>query len=327
MIKYVLRRIAGWCFMIFLATNLTYFLANAFLKPRVNFQLRRPPLPDDQIDRLLDEHNLNDKIPIIERWWTWLTDIVTRWDWGTSVDGLVVNTEIANRMWVSAQLVLGATILSTVIGIALGVYTAARQYKWQDRIAQQTSVVTLNIPAPVMAAAVVAIAIAINEKVGSRIFFVAGAQSIGVQGFWPKLVDSLQHLVLPTVALTVIGYAGFHFLQRSLLLDNINADYVRTARAKGLPLSKAIRKHALRTSIIPVATTVAFQIPGIFTGAVITETIFAWEGIGRYFTTTIAKNDVHGAVAIAAFSALLTAIGAILSDVLIAALDPRVRVS
>ena len=327
MIKYVLRRIAGWILMIFLATNLTYFLASTFLQPRSNYLGRQPPVPEATVDALLDRYNLNDKVPIVQRWWGWLSDIVTQWNWGYSPEGVSVNEQISYRMWVSAELVLAATILSTVLGIGLGVYTAARQYKWQDRAAQQISIVTLNIPAPVMAAAVVTLAIAFNQAVGTTVFFVAGSSSIGVTGLWPQFVDTLQHLVLPTISLLVIGYAGYHFLQRSLLLDNINADYVRTARAKGLTLSQAIRKHALRTSIIPVATTVAFQIPSIFTGAVITETIFAWEGVGRYFTTTIAKNDIHGAVAIAAFGALLTAIGAILSDIVIAALDPRVRVS
>lgn len=102
---------------------------------------------------------------------------------------------------------------------------------------------------------------------------------------------------------------------------------MRTARAKGLTKAAAIRRHALPTSIIPVATSVAFSIPAIFTGAVISETIFGWEGMGRYFVTTISQNDVHGVVAVAAFGALVTAIGAVLSDAVVAALDPRVRVS
>ena len=107
----------------------------------------------------------------------------------------------------------------------------------------------------------------------------------------------------------IVGYAQYHFLQRSLLLDNINADYVRTARAKGLTKAQAVRKHALRTSLIPVATQVAFTIPTIFTGAILTERIFAWQGMGRYFLDTINNNDINGVVAVAAFGAVLTAIG------------------
>ncbi len=246
---------------------------------------------------------------------------------GREPDRGSVNEQVAYRMWVSAELVLGATILTTVLGIALGVYTASRQYKLADRIGQATSIITLNIPIVVAAFAIVLLAIGLNNATGTRIFYVTGNASQGVEGFFPTLIDVLQHLTLPTIALVLTGYASIHFLQRSLLLDNINADYVRTARAKGLTKQQAIRKHALRTSLIPVATQVAFTIPAIFTGAVLTETIFAWNGMGRYFIETITKNDIHGTVAIAAFGAVLTAIGAILADIAVVVLDPRVRVS
>ena len=111
-----------------------------------------------------------------------------------------------------------------------------------------------------------------------------------------------------------------------LLLDTISADYVRMARAKGLTKAQAIRKHALRTSLIPVATQVAFSIPGLFTGAVLTETIFNWQGMGQYFIDTLNKMNINGVVAVAAFGALMTAIGAVLADIAVVVLDPRVRV-
>ncbi|MGO2063177.1 ABC transporter permease [Leucobacter sp. UCMA 4100] len=185
----------------------------------------------------------------------------------------------------------------------------------------------MNVPIVVAAFAVVMLGIAINDAAGTRIFFVTGSSSTGVTGFFPVLIDTLQHLALPTIALVLVQYASIHFLQRSLLLDNISADYVRTARAKGLTKPQAIRRHALRTSLIPVATQVAFTIPTVFTGAVISEKIFGWNGMGSYFLDTIANNDIHGTVAIAAFGAVLTAIGALLADIAVVILDPRVRVS
>ncbi|HTZ43384.1 MAG TPA: ABC transporter permease, partial [Jatrophihabitans sp.] len=102
--------------------------------------------------------------------------------------------------------------------------------------------------------------------------------------------------------------------------------FVRTARATGLTRAQAIRRHALRASLIPTATSVAFTIPSVFTGAIITETVFGWRGMGTYFTQTIAQNDVHGTVAVAAFGAVTTAVGAILADIATVALDPRIRV-
>jgi peptide/nickel transport system permease protein len=326
MLRYLVRRAAGWLLMIIVATNLTYFLANAFLDPSANYLQLRPPRSPEQISRSLAQYNLSPDTPLLERWWHWVTGIALHWDWGASPIGDSVNSQIAFRIGVSAQLVLLATILSTLIGVALGVYTAARQYKFADRFQQGLSVITLNIPMPVAGLAVVLMAIGLNQSVGGTLLYVAGAQTPGLTGFWPLLLDRLQHLVLPTMALIITSYAGLHMTQRALLLDTINSDYVRMARAKGLTREQAIRRHGLRTSLIPVATSVAFAIPALFTGAVITETIFAWEGMGRYFTNTISKNDIHGAVAVAAFGALMTAIGAILADIAVVALDPRVRV-
>lgn len=327
MIKHLVKKVVSWVFIVFLATNIAYLMAATFLNPRSNYVGRRPPLSDEQVSRILQPLNLDDSQPLHERWWNWLSGVLFRWDWGTSPVGDSVNEQIANRIWVSAQLLLLATILSVLIGIALGVYTASRQYKAGDRFFQGLSIVTMNTHVVVASIAVVAVALWINEATGTRIFYVTGAASPGVEGFFPTIIDLLQHLLLPTISLIIISYASYHLMQRTLLLDNLNADYVRTARAKGLTREQAIRRHALRTSIIPVATSVAFSAPGIFTGAVMTERIFAWNGMGAYFIETISKNDINGAVAVAAFGALMTAVSAILADIAVVALDPRVRVS
>ncbi len=325
--KYLIKKTLGWLLMIFLATNLAYLLAASFLDPRSNYTGRRPPLSPEEINSLLEPYNLSPDTPLVQRWWTWLTNILTKWDWGQSPVGEVVNSEISYRIWVSAQLLLLSTILSILIGVAVGVYTASRQYKTGDRIWQGISIVAMNTHVVVASIAVVWGALKINELSGKKIFYVVGSHSLDVEGFFPKLVDSAQHLILPTISLVFISYASYHMTQRTLLLDNLDADYVRTARAKGLTRQQAIRKHALRTSIIPVATSVAFSIPGIFTGAVMTERIFGWNGMGQYFIETISKNDVNGAAAVAAFGAAMTAISAVLADLVVVALDPRVRVS
>lgn len=327
MTKYLIKKTLGWLLMIFLATNLAYLLAASFLDPRSNYTGRRPPLSPEEINSLLEPYNLSPDTPLVQRWWTWLTNILTKWDWGQSPVGEVVNSEISYRIWVSAQLLLLSTILSILIGVAVGVYTASRQYKAGDRIWQGISIVAMNTHVVVASIAVVWGALKINELSGKKIFYVVGSHSLDVEGFFPKLMDSAQHLILPTISLVFISYASYHMTQRTLLLDNLDADYVRTARAKGLTRQQAIRKHALRTSIIPVATSVAFSIPGIFTGAVMTERIFGWNGMGQYFIETISKNDVNGAAAVAAFGAAMTAISAVLADLVVVALDPRVRVS
>ncbi|MGW1429533.1 ABC transporter permease [Streptomyces sp. NPDC002431] len=327
MLRYVTRKAAGWLLMIVVAANATYFLASWFLDPRANFRELRPVRTEEQIDRALAPYNLSPQEPVLHRWWDWFTSVVLHFDWGRSPTGVAVNGEIGYRALISGELVIVATVLSVVIGVGLAVYTASRQYGWADRISQAVSIAVFNVPTAVAALAVVFVAIWLNQHAGLTFLYVAGENSPDVQGVFATIGDRLLHLILPTVSLTLMGYVGYHLTQRSLLLDTINADFVRTARATGLTRSRAIRRHALRAALIPTATSVAFSIPAMFTGAVITETIFGWNGMGRYFIQTISKNDVHGTVATAAFAAVLTAIGAILADVATVFLDPRVRVN
>ena len=207
MIKYLLRRLLGWVLMIVIATNITYFLAWLYLDPENNYVGRRPPLSADQIDNLLGPRNLSESVPLIERWWTWFSNILFHWNWGLSPTGESINEQVAYRVWISAELVLGATIITTILGIALGVYTASRQYKLADRIGQGTSIITMNIPTVVAGFALVLLAINFNNAVGTTVFYVVGSSSQGVEGFFPVLVDVLQHLTLPTLALVLTGYA------------------------------------------------------------------------------------------------------------------------
>ncbi|MGA4838271.1 ABC transporter permease [Streptomyces sp. G45] len=313
--------------MIVVATNATYFLASWFLDPRSNYRELRPAPSEEQISRALAPYNLDPGVPLVERWWHWLTSVVLHFDWGTSPTGVSVNGEVGYRALISAELVITATVLSVVIGVALAVHTAARQYGAADRISQALSIALFNVPASVAALAVVFVAIWLNQHAGLDFLYVAGESSPNVEGFLPTIGDRALHLILPTLTLTLMGYVGYHLTQRSLLLDTINADFVRTAQATGLTRAQAVRRHALRASLIPTAASVAFSVPAVFTGAIITETVFGWNGMGRYVIQTIAKNDVHGTVATAAFAAVLTAIGAILADIATVFLDPRVRVS
>ena len=148
----------------------------------------------DQIDNLLGPRNLSESVPLIERWWTWFSNILFHWNWGLSPTGESINEQVAYRVWISAELVLGATIITTILGIALGVYTASRQYKLADRIGQGTSIITMNIPTVVAGFALVLLAINFNNAVGTTVFYVVGSSSQGVEGFFPVLVLSLIHI-------------------------------------------------------------------------------------------------------------------------------------
>lgn len=325
MLRFIVKRLINYVIMLFCAISLTYVLASLFMDPRSNYLSRTPPPPMESINRSLDLANLNDQTPLWNRYWRWLTDIVFHWNWGLSPDQSPVGHAIATRISASVQLVTLATILGIIVGVGIGVYTAIRQYKWQDRAFNAFSTFFLVVPVAVLGLAVASLAIYFNNALGTRIFYVTGLHAYEGSNPFLYVLDFLQHLILPTVVILIPSMVGYHLTQRTYLLDTMNADYVRTARAKGLPLNLAIRRHALRNSLIPTAVDVAFSIAGIFTGAVITESVFAINGLGSYFVQTINQNDINGAVAIAAFGGACTLVGALLADIFAAWLDPRMR--
>lgn len=177
MIKYIVKRIANYVVMLFIAVSLTYFLASAFMDPRSNYMSRHPHPPIASINRSLTLANINDQTPVIIRYGRWLKSIVTRWDWGLSPDQSPVGPAIAARIGASVQLVTLATVLGVVFGVSIGVYTAIRQYKWQDRALNTVATFFLVIPTAVLGLLVVLLAISFNKSTGSRIFYVTGLHS------------------------------------------------------------------------------------------------------------------------------------------------------
>lgn len=325
--KYLLRRLANYTVLLFVAVTFTYFLASTQLHPRQLFEMRNPPMDPRSIDNLLNAANVNDKTPVLTRYFTWLKNVFLHWNWGTSAKGASVNEEVARRMWVSLRLMLPGWILGVVIGVSLGAWTATKQYKVSDRVATAFTLLLIATPSFVMGTLVQIIAIRFNEAVGSTVFYVTGERNAGTTGFWPLLLDRAHHMILPTLVLTLLGLAGLSRLQRNLMLDSLGADYVRTARAKGLRKGAAVRKHALRTALIPTGTYIAFQVANLFLGATFTERIFGFNGMGIYGVSTIGALDINGIVAVTAFAGICYLVGATLADVFVAILDPRVRLS
>jgi len=327
MLKYILRRAANYVILLFIAVSGTYFLATACLNPYSLYVARQPPINPVVLEHMMAACNLSRNVSMLDKYWTWLTNVLLHWNWGCSPAGAFVNQQISTRMWISLRLVLIGTVLGTIIGVALGVWAAVRQYKVGDRIYTVLAMVSLSTPTVVIAVITMITATKINRWTGTQIFEFIGIS--GTVGNYPgaQFVDFLQHLLLPTIVLLIIEATYLSRMQRNLMLDALGADFVRTARAKGLTKQQAVRHHALRTALIPIGTQVAFSIPLMFTGAVVTETVFNWQGIGKYMVDTITKMDVNGVVAVTAFSGVLICIGATLSDIIVSALDPRVRLT
>ncbi|MDN5763732.1 MAG: ABC transporter permease [Microlunatus sp.] len=322
---YVARRLLNYAILLFVAISLSYLLAATQLNPRALYEVQNPPLDPVAIEASLREKNLSDNVPLLQRYWTWLTDIVLHWDWGQGPRGGDVNAEVSRRIWVSLRLITIGSLVGIVTGVVIGAWTATRQYKPSDRFFTASSLFLLSVPSFVIASVLQVWATDLNDATGIRFFEFVG--ETGAVGSYPAawLVDRLQHLLLPTIVLILLNAAFFSRIQRNLMLDSLGADYVRTARAKGLRRAKAVMKHALRTSLIPTGTYFAFSVATLFTGATFMEIIFSFHGMGEYGVTTILGQDVNGAVAVAAFSGVCVLVGAVLADIMVAILDPRVR--
>jgi len=324
--RYLLKRLLNYTIMLFVAVTLVYFLAASRLNPRLLYDITNPNLDWDSINASLRDKNLNPDESIWSRYFDWLGGVF-RWDWGQKPKGGFVNDEIANRVWISVRLVTGGFLIGVISGILIGAWTATRQYKISDRTITLVSLILLSTPTFVIAVVLQILMIKINRAAGWHFEFI-GETGIRNGPFITRMLDRLEHLILPTITLAIgpVGFAFYGRYQRNMMLDTLHADYVRTARAKGLSRRKAIFKHALRTALIPVGTLFAFGAAGVFVGAVFTETLFGWHGMGEYLVTSINTQDVHGVAAVACFTGVTVFIGAMLSEVFVVLLDPRVRV-
>ena len=144
--------------------------------------------------------------------------------------------------------------------------------------------------------------------------------------FWLSTLDTLMHLILPTIALTLISFAGYVRFTRGTLLDVLNADYIRTARAKGLTERTVIMRHAFRNTLIPLTTIIVVDFAGIIGGAIITESVFGWVGMGTLFRQAIGSFDLNLLMAVFFITASLSVLANLIADLLYSALDPRIRV-
>ena len=323
--RFLFRRLVYLVVLVVIATAATYFLAAAALNPRSNFEGRNPPPPPAGVDARLDELNLNDKTPIVERFGRWVRGVFDL-NMGQTVDGGSVNEEMGRRVGVSLRLLLIGSILGTVLGIAAGAYSAVKQYGLSDRGMTLVSFVILSVNTVVLAVFLANAGNSFNNLIGYRAVYNTGEYAPGLEAWsWPGIVDRIQHLILPSLVLILQGFAFYSRYQRNSMLDVLGSDFVRTAQAKGLRRSKALIKHALRTALIPMGTFFAYQFALIFIGSIFVEKIFTWHGMGEWFVQSIQKNDVNATAAIGMFVAILVLVAGFLSDVVTVALDPRIR--
>ena len=304
MAKFLLRRLVNYLVLVVIATSLGWFLASVSLNPRANFQGRNPPPPPSVVTAQLKDLNVDPQTPLIKRYARWVVGVI-HGDFGKTIDGDSVDAEISRRAGVSGRLLLLGTIFGCGFGVLLGAIGAVRQYKPSDQTLTIVSFLLLSIPTFVLAILLEIGAVWVNGWIGHPVFQYTGEYSPEITGFGPVLIDRLQHLVLPTLAIALIEIAIFSRYQRNAMLDVLGSDFVRTALAKGMRRRKALVKHALRTALIPSATLFAYTFGTLFVGATFTEKIFGWHGMGEWAVDSITRQDVNATAAVTCFTAVL----------------------
>jgi glutathione transport system permease protein len=325
MTRFLARQLFSKLVLLALASFLTFSMTSLAFKPLDSLLQRNPRPPAAVIEAKSVELGLDKPIPL--RYAHWAAGAV-RGDFGTTNAGQPVSAELWRRIGVSLRLLIIGSVLGTVIGVVVGAWGAIRQYRLSDRVITVLSLLVISTPTFVIASLLILAALKVNSVLGVRLFEYTGETSPdAVGGAWNQFVDRLQHLALPTLTLALSAIAGYSRYQRNAMLDVLGQDFIRTARAKGLTRRRALFKHGLRTALIPMATLFAYSVAGLVTGAVFVEKIFGWHGMGEWVVQGIATQDTNIIAAITFFTGAMVLLAGLLSDIIYAALDPRVRIS
>jgi peptide/nickel transport system permease protein len=323
---YLARRFVYYVMLLVVAVCISYLLASTALDPRAYFAGRRPPPSPEAVNAQLTALGINDRTPLTRRLWQWFTGVL-HGDFGRTIDGSPVGAEFTRRLGVSLRLLLSGTVLGTVVGVLAGAWTAVRQYRFSDRAVTLTSFLLLSTPTFLLAVLLQIWAVKLNAVLGTDLIQFTGEEDPGLHGgLWAVLRDRGVHLLLPTLSIGLVTAAAYSRYQRNTMLDVLGADYLRTARAKGLSRGRALLKHGLRTALIPMSTYFSYGFLTLFTGATFTEIVFGWHGMAEWLVESIGTDDVNSVVAVSAFTAAVVLLSGFLADVLNAVLDPRVRV-
>jgi peptide/nickel transport system permease protein len=324
---FILRRLAAGVITLLVASFLMFLLVAVSGNPLASL-MANPHVSPATIAAARRELGLNE--PLLVRYWDWLTRMLSG-SFGTSTTGQPVGSELGSRIVVTLQMVVPAVILAAVLAVIVGVVSAVRQYSVLDHAL--TGVAYLFYSTPVFVVAILLkdfLAVDVNNASGQTILFTLGQDTPGTTGAGPVLLDVIEHTVLPVVTLMLITYAGWSRYQRAQLLDVLNADYIRLARAKGLTPRRVLYVHALRNALIPVVTVIAADFATLLGGAVVTETAFGWEGMGQFLLQGLqgqVSPDTNVVQAWMMVVATMVIVFNLIADILYAILDPRIRLA
>lgn len=337
---YLLRRLVQAIPLLILITIIVFVLIDLTPGgPMAAFE-ENPNLTPEDLARLEEQLGLNQ--PIYVKYFQWASKIITG-DWGFSqVTRRPVLDEIAERLPNTIQLMAISFALTLIIGLPIGILSAVRQYSVFDHIATSLAFIGQAIPIfwfglvliivfhvwlnyPVDPEGNFAITNLWNCSSCRPLFPGGGMNTYGLEN--PPLTNRIYHLILPVSMLAVAGLGTYARYMRASMLEVINQDFIRTARSKGLIERLVLLRHALKNAAIPVVTIAALELPTLFGGALFTETIFSWPGIGRLFYGSAQRVDYPLLMGIILINAFLIIFFNLIADIVYAYLDPRIRYS
>lgn len=314
---FILRRLLSVVPVLLIITFATFFLMQLLPGGPLAAYENNPEISQKDIERLRHEMGLDR--PIHVQYWSWLKNFA-RGDWGYSfTTKRPVLSEIWDRLPNTLCLTGISLLVALIIAIPAGIISATRQYSVFDHIT--TTLAYIGRSMPVFYSGLLLI---IVFSIWLRWLPSGGMQTLGKEF---SLIDSLRHLFLPVLSLSTLIAAKYVRFLRTSMLEVIHLDYIRTAAAKGVSERVIIYKHAFRNAAIPLVTVVAIDLPVLFAGALFTETIYSWPGMGRLFVDAATRFDYSVVMGIVAAIAFLVVVSNLLADVVYAILDPRITYS
>ena len=317
--KYIIRRVLQFIPMLFLITVLIFALAKAAPGDPLTGERLDPNIDPAVYEIRREALGLNDPIPL--QYWNWLSSVSTG-DFGNSMQYTgrsvmdLISTRIMNTLW----LALFALVVTLAIAIPIGIYSANRKYSLFDYGA--TTFAFLGLATPNFFAGLLAI------YVFAFTFGWFPAQgtttALGLSGF-ELFIDKLRHLVLPGFTLGLASTAAYMRYMRTEMLEVKGSDFIRTAHAKGLSSNSVLYKHTLRNALIPIITLLGLEFGTLLSGAIITERVFSYPGLGTLFINAVSNRDYPVIMAINLILAVTILIGNLLADIFYAIVDPRIR--
>ena len=322
MLTYIVRRIVFSIPVLLAASFLVFTLVSALGDPL--YVLKQNPLTSKvTLAHIAAAKHLHDPIPL--RYLYWLKDVFTR---GFGEPLLVhhpIWKDIARVLPHTMQLVISSELVALAVGVAIGIYAAIRQYSLFDYAATTFSFLGFAMPVFWLALMLQVLFTNLYLSTHIRIFYTSGLSSVPHPNGLMFIADRVQHLAIPVMVLSTLSIALHSRFMRAGLLDVINSDYVRTARAKGLSEPKVVLRHAVRNALSPVVTVSALNFGGLLGGAIVTESIFQLDGMGPFFIQNLNNGDVYPVMAWLVVAALAVIVFNLVADVIYGFLDPRVR--